>query len=114
MRFLVIRTSGGETPPCPEAYRSPCLRVHERTCATPEEYDRRFGAREGAWLSRGANHRLTKAGIARDEPDEAWFVDLSDLAALLAFGQKHGALILDESWMAKDTPSLEIYDDRRG
>ena len=48
-------------------------------------------------------------GVTGMEP--VWYIELADLAALLAFCKQYGKLILDTSAWDKQTPSITIYDD---
>lgn len=115
MRFLVLRTSlyGDDTPPCDGAERGMVPVIDRRTFKSPEEHDRKLTG-DKPWLALGKNHRVTPNGIERDmEPTAAWFIEIPDLAALLAFQDKHGELVLSRSWHDGQTREVEIYDDRR-
>lgn len=118
MKFAISRTSAydsEEEAPCEEAFRATVsyIKVHERTFKSFEEYDRMFGDREGAWLSKGTNHRLTEVGIARDEgvrQEEDWFIEIDSLGKLISFQQKYGDLVLKCSKDGNPILSIEIYD----
>jgi hypothetical protein len=53
MKFIVA--SYGEQPLGSVVEEHWC--IHARTLATYEAFDAKFGEREGAWLSKGRNHR---------------------------------------------------------
>ena len=119
MKFRVSRTSvwDDEVSPCPGAVREKCLRVDARTSKSPESHDatmKALGIKEEPWLSRGMNHRKSGGGIERDLDSMDWFVELSDLDALLRFAGKHGDIIIKpyDQW-AKGFQSIEIYDGYR-
>jgi len=120
MLFCVERTSvfDSEISPCDEAKQMDCLRIDERTFKSPEEHDEKLvGTGYGStkpWLSEGMNHRKTKVGIARDFQAKAWFVEIEDLDALIAFTKKYGSVIVQSEYCtAKGYPYIEIYDDYR-
>jgi len=83
-----------------------------RTFKTPEDFAKRLGE---DWYVKGQNHRKVRGGIARDFPDEAWFVEIDSLDALLRFHEKHGNLVLGGGWYdsAEKYPQIEIYDGYR-
>lgn len=116
MEFEVTRTSiHDHARPCPEAEERMVEQWDERTFKSPEEHDARFPS--NPWLSRGRDHQLVHGprggvvGIRRRVDDrKAWFVEIESIDGLLAFMDKHGAVVLsrDGTW-----PELEIYDDYR-
>jgi hypothetical protein len=112
--FLVTRTSQyvSDEPPCARAELARYTPTQVRTVKDFDEFDRRFGDREGPWVSKGINHRVHPAGIARDMPDgaEGWFVEIPDLAALLEFSREHGPIVVG---LDGGIPTVEIYDDYR-
>ena len=110
MKFLIERTSTYDEQPCSEAMREPCVRIDERVVAKPDKLP---GGRK-AWFAEGRNHRVEHGHIMRDFDDEAWFVEISDLPALMEFVEKYGAVILGAtSWWMGPYPHIEIYDDYR-
>ena len=91
-------------------------RVETRTLHTPEEFDMRFGKREGKWLEKGTNHRINAIGyITRDmELVDGWGIEINSLEELMGFQEAVGEeLILRTSWIDNKTPCIEIYDDYR-
>lgn len=44
---------------------------------------------------------------------EAWFIELADLDALVAFWKEHGDLVLREAFGNNELPCIEVYDDYR-
>ena len=118
MKFVISRTSLYEEKPCEEAFRDKVtyLKVHERACKTFEEYDHRFSKHEGAWLSKGTNHRLTQTGIYREEgniEEESWFIEINSLEELINFQDKYGSLVLEKWKDGNRILQLEIYDTYR-
>lgn len=119
MKVRVSRTSGPysfnqEDKPCEEAYVSnlPKLTTEERPYATFQEFDAKHGAREGAWLSKGINHRKENGSIFREVPQvgKGWYVKLTSLKSLKDFSAKHGECVLFE---IDGELMIEIYDTYR-
>jgi hypothetical protein len=97
--------SYSDDKPSDEAFLKKVPNWHERTCKSFEEFDKRFGAREGSWLSKGTNHAVTKDGIIRQEGvKDAWVVRISNLKQLQNFITKYGRCVIDGD-------SILIYDD---
>lgn len=119
MKFIITRTSewDDDCSPCEEAKRSQVVRVETRTLRTPEEFDKKFAAREGAWLSVGTNHRTGKDGyICRDrEMMDVWTVEVNSIEELIALSRKYGEIIVGNHYLSSNDeyPTLEIYDDYR-
>lgn len=118
MKFIITRTSEwGDSSPCAEAKRDRVVRVESRTFRSPEEYDKKFAAREGAWLSVGTNHRIDRDGyICRDrEMMDLWTIEINSIEELVALSRKYGEIIVADYYLnANDEyPTLEIYDDYR-
>lgn len=83
---------------------------------TPEEFDAKFGKREGRWLENGTNHRINEDGyITRDDGlKETWGIEINSLEELMAFKKEVGEdIVISTSYIDKTTPVLEIYDDYR-
>lgn len=119
MRFEVTRTSGrcgaGEAP-CKEAVPAHFPSWSVRTLPSPDAFDAKFGEFEGAWLSKGTDHRLTAQGqIARRFGNRpGWALDLDSLEALVAFCREHGEVVVQpKRCELGEVPEIEIYDDYR-
>ena len=109
--MMVSRTSNwGDDQPCNEAFKEKYTRIDQRTFKTPAEHDARLRI---PWESEGANHRINKAGIARDFEDEGWFVNIESLDELIKLQEKYGRLVLCNSWQNPDILEIEIYDTYR-
>ena len=117
MIFQVIRTSNwGDEKPFEDCIPIKLTRVETRTLRTPEEFDNKFGDREGKWLDRGTNHRVDARGyITRDRGfQDAWGIEINSLEELMKFQETVGAnLVIQTSWIDNKTPCIEIYDDYR-
>ena len=117
MIFQVIRTSNwGNEKPFEDCIPIKLARVETRTLHTPEEFDMKFGDREGKWLNRGTNHRVDARGyITRDMGfEDAWGIEIGSLEELIDFQEAVGEeLVLRPSWIDNKTPCIEIYDDYR-
>ena len=90
--------------------------VDTRTIRTPEEFDERLAKHEGKWLNVGTNHRINKDGyITRDMGFvEKWGIEINSIEELMAFKERIGHdLVLTTSYIDKETPEIEIYDDYR-
>lgn len=100
MRFRVERTSIVRGRPCEEA--------------VPEYTEWR--QYEGAWDVEGLqeedasdllrNVQLTDDGFAYERREVTWYVDIPDLAALMAFVARYEEIVLTSDY-------IEIYDDYR-
>ena len=90
--------------------------VETRSFRTPEEFDNKFGDREGKWLNRGINHRVNERGyITRDMVfEDVWGIEINSIEELIDFQEAVGEeLILRTSMIDNKTPCIEIYDDYR-
>lgn len=104
------RTSAYGDKPCDEAKEVPYVRVERRTTDDPMKYPH-IGT---AWYDEGRNHRVENGMIARDCDDKRWMVWIPDGAALQAFCDKYGEIILslnDDG--SEPCYEVEIYDDYR-
>lgn len=120
-RFKVERTSDmcwDNQKPCSEAVEGTVQVWDVRTFKSPEEHDARFP--RDRWASRGREHTIgygPRGGVQgirrRMEDRRAWFVELEDLDALLAFWRKYGELVLKVAVEDGSTPTIEIYDNYR-
>ena len=114
MIFQVTRSSSwSERKPLEKAFPIKLKRVDERCITSVEEYDNRF---QDKWLENGTNHRILENGhIARDVGEvDCWGIEIDTLEELLQFHKEvNEDLILSQSYLDKETYSLEIYDDYR-
>lgn len=117
MIFQVVRTSQrNDEKPFKDCIPIKLTRVETRTLHTPEEFDMKFGMREGKWIEKGTNHRVDARGyITRDrELVDEWGIEINSLEELMAFQEVVGTeLVLSTSWIDNKTPCIEIYDDYR-
>lgn len=117
MIFQVTRTSGwDDKKPWDGCIPIQLAMVETRTFRTPEEFDMKFGKREGKWLENGTNHRFDARGyITRDrELVDKWGIEINSLEELMDFQEAVGEeLVLRTSWIDNKTPCIEIYDDYR-
>jgi hypothetical protein len=112
MRYMISRTRGGE-PPCDGAFRAAYVRVDERGTDAPDKIPYYVGKDSAWWFSEGRNHRVEDGHIKRNFDDEAWFVEIEDLAALQAFIGDQGQIVMGPAWRAPSIIEIEIYDDYR-
>ena len=114
MKFFVRRTSEwhDEKPPCKGAYRDAYTRIDRRSADDPKKVPA-YKGEDAWWYGDGENHRLIGKQIARDFPDEEWFIDIADLDALLKLVKKEGAIVVQASRHSDKHPEIEIYDDYR-
>ena len=117
MIFQVVRTSQwNDEKPFKDCIPIKLTSVETRTLHTPEEFDNKFGDREGKWLSRGTNHRVDARGyITRDRGfEDAWGIEINSIEELIDFQEAAGEeLVLGTSMIDHNTPCIEIYDDYR-
>jgi len=110
MDFICTRTSGFEVQPHINATTKKFPRYEIRTCKSFQEFDNKFGGREGTWLSKGTNHALCKDGIIRETGTaELFILTINTVEELLEY-------VKDELLILKFTPqgyAIEIYDDYR-
>ena len=89
MIFQVTRTSNNwsEEKPFDTCIPIKLTNVQTRTFHTPEEFDNKFGDREGKWLDRGTNHRVDARGyITRDMGlEDVWGIEINSLKELIDF-----------------------------
>lgn len=117
MIFQVVRTSQwNDEKPFKDCIPIKLICVETRTFRTPEEFDNKFGDREGKWLNRGTNHRVDASGyITRDRGfEDAWGIEINSIEELIDFQEAVGEeLVLGTSMIDNNTPCIEIYDDFR-
>lgn len=117
MIFQVVRTSQcNDEKPFKDCIPIKLTSVETRTLRTPEEFDNKFGDREGKWLNRGTNHRVDASGyITRDRGfKDAWGIEINSIEELIDFQESVGEeLVLGTSMIDNNTPCIEIYDDFR-
>lgn len=106
--------SGSNKAPCEGAYLSnlPKLRTEVRTLPTFSAFDDKHGAREGAWCSKGINHREESGRILREVPQKGkgWYIKITSLKALKEFISEQGECVLSE---IDGELVIEIYDNYR-
>lgn len=104
------RTSTWDEKPCDEAVEVPFVRVDRRTVDDPMK-NAYIGAK---WYTQGRNHRVENGMIARDFDDKRWVVRIDDGAALQAFCDKYGDIILSHNNEGTEPCyEIEIYDGYR-
>jgi len=104
------RTSVWHGKPCDEAEEVSFTRVDRRTTDDPMK-NPNIGK---AWYDQGQNHRVENGMIARDFEDKRWMVRIADGAALRAFCEKYGEIILRLNTDGTEPCyEVEIYDDYR-
>lgn len=109
MKFMVTRASvDRHCQPCAGAIKEEFVRIERRTVDDPAKLNRARDREE--WFERGRNHRVIKGEIARDFDDEAWFVELADLDALIAFNDKYGVIDLGWCWDNDSIREITIAD----
>ena len=74
----------------------------QRTFETPEDYDRKYGGKDGPWHSVGRAHSTWHVsdaegqhGIQRLIPHRAHTLEVPDLAALMALMGKDGSMLIN-------------------
>lgn len=114
MKFSITRTSvsNDQIKPCERAVKGVVLHTERMTC-TEELFDKKHSYRVGKWRSFGKNHRVSDSGIQRDFERVCFIVEVNSLEELINFIHEIGEPIIVSSSGAGDTPSIEIYDDRR-
>lgn len=119
MKFIITRTSvwGDDSSPCAEAKKEQIARTEVRTFHSPEEFDKKFAEREGAWLSVGTNHRIGRNGyICRDrDMEDVWIIEVNSIEELIVLSQKYGRIIVEDCRLISNDkyPTIEIYDTYR-
>lgn len=116
MEFIILRTSTWDKEaPCEGVRRKTIDQVEVRTLPDAEEFDKKFGPREGSWMSKGVAHGVTDRGyIKRTLPNKlkVWVMDFEDLGELMEFVSTHGDVVVSKC-PDHGTASLEIYDNYR-
>ena len=117
MLFQVTRTSMWEDEkPFENCIPIKLTIVEVRTLHSPEEFDAIFASREGKWLENGTNHRIDSNGyINRDiGVREAWGIEINSLEELMNFKNTvRNESVIHNSFIDRETPCIEIYDDYR-
>jgi hypothetical protein len=108
--MVCSRTSVWGDKPCDEAELVSYLRVDRRTVDDPMK-NPHIGK---LWYDIGHNHRVENGMIARDFEDTRWVVRIADEAALQAFCEKYGQVVLtiNDSGL-QPCYEIEIYDTYR-
>jgi len=116
MFYKVTRTSSWNEKPCDEAIQRKYDFVDIRTLHSFKEFDKKYGEKEGAWLSEGINHYINEEGyIQRTFSNYVtdWFIENNSLEELMDFNKKYGSIIMEESHDSPNITEIEIYDDWR-
>ena len=111
-KFIVRRASSlvGSLPPIENCTREEVTYISVRTLHSFEEFDKKFGRREGRWIDTGWGHCVNKRGyIQRYERRECWVVEVESLQELLFMVEDYGDIIVGYSEYV--LPVLTIYDD---
>ena len=100
--FICTRTLAWDDKPCPEAYEVDFVEVERRR--TPATN----------WYKYGRNHREELGMLVRETDDKRWMVDIPDGAALQAFIEEHGTIIISLNTEGlRPCYEIEIYDGYR-
>ena len=113
MEFLLTSTSRKVEKQIPNAVIKKYTKREVRTCSTFEEFDKRFSWREGTWLSKGVNHKMSKGRIQREFPNgaEGHFIEINSIEELLEFQREvRSELIITSATDNWSIPAIEIYD----
>lgn len=116
MEFLLTSTSGEVEKQIPNTRIKKYTKREVRTCSTFEEFDKRFSGIEGAWLSKGVNHKTSKGRIQREFPNgaEGHFIEINSIEELLEFQRKvRSELIIASATNNESIPAIEIYNSYR-
>ena len=116
MEFLLTSTSGGVENKIPNAIIKKYKKVEVRYFSSFEEFDKRLSWREGTWLSKGVNHKMSKGRIQREFPNgaEGHFIEINSIEELLEFQKKVGSeLIITSATNNESIPAIEIYNHYR-
>ena len=113
MEFLLTSTSGGVEKQIPNTTIKKYTKIEVRVFSSFEEFDKRFSWREGTWLSKGVNHKMSKDRIQREFPNgaEGHFIEINSIEELLEFHKKVGSeLIITSATNNESIPAIEIYN----
>ena len=116
MEFLLTSTLGDTEKQIPNTTIKKYTKREVRTCSTFEEFDKRFSGREGAWLSKGVNHKASKGRIKREFPNgaEGHFIEINSIEELLEFQREvRSDLIITSATDNESIPAIEIYNGYR-
>lgn len=116
MEFLLTSTSGGVEKQIPNTTIKKYTKIEVRVFSSFEEFDKRFSWREGTWLSKGVNHKMSKDRIQREFPNgaEGHFIEINSIEELLEFQREvRSELIITSATDNWSIPAIEIYDDYR-
>lgn len=110
--LVCVRTSAGDDRPCEEAVEIEYVYVDRRIVDSPSKLP---PWSNDDWYKRGRNHRVENGMIARDMDSRTrWVVSIPDGAALQAFIEKYGQVVIslnDEG--VEPCYQIDIYDDYR-
>ncbi|MDU0882045.1 MAG: hypothetical protein E7B02_10770 [Streptococcus salivarius] len=113
MEFLLTSTSGEVEKQIPNTTIKKYTKREVRTCSTFEEFDKRFSRGEGAWLSKGVNHKTSKGRIQREFPNgaEGHFIEINSIEELLELQKEvRSDLIITSATDNESIPAIEIYN----
>ena len=113
MEFLLTSTAGYVENKIPNTVIKKYTKIEVRTCSTFEEFDKRFSRAEGAWLSKGINHKTSKGQIQREFPNgaEGYFIEINSIEELLEFQREvRSELIITSAIDNESIPAIEIYN----
>lgn len=113
MKFLLSSVTGEDEQLVENTVIEKYTEIEVRKCSSFEEFDRRFGRTEGAWLSKGENHIAKNGCIEREflNKKDGYFIEINTIEELMSLKQEIGhELILTEAQFNKNIPCLEIYN----
>ena len=116
MEFLLTSTSGEVEKQIPNTTIKKYTKREVRTCSTFEEFDKRFSRREGTWLSKGVNHKISKGRIQREFPNvaEGYFIEINSIEELLELQKEvRSELIITSAADNESILAIEIYNNYR-
>ena len=116
MEFLLTSTAWYVENRIPNAVIKKYKKVEVRYFSSFEEFDKRLSWREGTWLSKGVNHKMSKGRIQREFPNgaEGHFIEINSIEELLEFQKKVGSeLIITSATNNESIPAIEIYNHYR-
>lgn len=114
MLFEVVRTSMyNDDIPFKKCVPIELNSIDERMFSSPEEFMELTGK---DWHAKGTNHRISPNGYIRRDMGKVqrWGIHIDTLSDLLEFiNQVENEVVIYTSFIDKETPCIEIYDDWR-